>query len=433
MGHCVGIRREDKSIWERRVPLIPDHVPFLKELGIEVVVQPSDTRVFKENEYTSAGATIAEDLSKCPVVFAVKEIPAPFFQKGGTYVFFSHTIKGQPHNMPMLKRLMELGCNLIDYERVVDENDRRLVFFGWHAGVAGMVESLVALGKRLASDGIASPFIALKQPIEYTSIHEARTALEVIRHWIEVDGLPEEIVPLVVGITGYGNVSKGSQEMLDILPTREIKPSELKSVTACSADAKHTVYKVVFKEEDIVVPKRRGDPFALQDYYDHPEKYEGVFETYLQYLSVLVNCIFWTPRYPRLVTKDYLRNKWKGTKLKVIGDISCDIDGSVEATAKVTDPSNPTFVWDPATDKAVDGWEGDGPVIMAIDFLPAELPRDASVYFSNVLKEFVPAITLADYGVEFDHLALPEPIKKAVVLHRGKLTPDYQYLKKSLE
>ena len=121
MGHCVGIRREDKSIWERRVPLIPDHVPFLRELGIDVVVQPSDTRVFKENEYVSAGATIAEDLSKCPVVFAVKEIPSPFFQKGGTYVFFSHTIKGQPHNMPMLKRLMELGCNLIDYERVVDD------------------------------------------------------------------------------------------------------------------------------------------------------------------------------------------------------------------------------------------------------------------------------------------------------------------------
>jgi alpha-aminoadipic semialdehyde synthase len=133
------------------------------------------------------------------------------------------------------------------------------------------------------------------------------------------------------------------------------------------------------------------------------------------------------------VTKEYLRNKWQGTKLRAIGDVSCDIDGSIEATAKVTDPSNPTFVWDPVTGKAVDGWEGSGPVIMAIDFLPAELPRDASVYFSNVLKEFVPAIALADYGVEFEHLALPEPIKKALVLHRGKLTPEYQYLEKFLE
>jgi alpha-aminoadipic semialdehyde synthase len=433
MGHCVGIRREDKSIWERRVPLIPDHVPFLRELGIDVGVQPSDSRVFKENEYVSAGATIAEDLSKCPVVFAVKEIPSPFFQKGGTYVFFSHTIKGQPHNMPMLKRLMELGCNLIDYERVVDDRDRRLVFFGWHAGVAGMVETLAALGKRLASEGIESPFNALKQPIEYTSIHEAKTVLEVIHRWIKVDGLPDALVPFVVGVTGYGNVSKGAQEMLDILPVKEIHPSELKTLNSCSPGAKHTVYKTIFKEEDIVVPRRRDDPFALQDYYDHPEKYEGIFEMYLPYLSVLVNCIFWTPRYPRLVTKEYLRNKWQGTKLRAIGDVSCDIDGSIEATAKVTDPSNPTFVWDPVTGKTVDGWEGNGPVIMAIDFLPAELPRDASVYFSNVLKEFVPAIALADYGVEFEHLALPEPIKKALVLHRGKLTPEYRYLEKFLE
>jgi saccharopine dehydrogenase (NAD+, L-lysine-forming) len=432
MGHCVGIRREDKSIWERRVPLIPDHVPFLRELGIEVVVQPSDTRIFKEKEYVSAGAAIAEDLSRCPVVLAVKEIPAPFFQKGRTYVFFSHTIKGQPQNMPMLKRLMELGCNLIDYERVVDDHNRRLVFFGWHAGVAGMVETLVALGKRLESEGIENPFGALKQPVEYTSIHEAKTVLEVIRHWIEVDGLPDKILPLVVGVTGYGNVSKGAQEMLDILPVKQIHPSELKTISSCSAEAKHKVYKVVFKEEDIVVPKQRDDPFALQDYYDHPEKYEGVFEMYLPYLSVLVNCIFWTPRYPRLVTKEYLRTKWKGTSLRVIGDVSCDIDGSIEGTAKVTDPSNPTFVWDPATGKVVDGCEGNGPVIMAIDFLPAELPRDASVYFSEVLKEFVPAIALADYGVEFEHLALPDPVKKALILHRGKLTPEYQYLEKFL-
>jgi alpha-aminoadipic semialdehyde synthase len=328
---------------------------------------------------------------------------------------------------------MELGCNLIDYERVVDDHNRRLVFFGWHAGVAGMVETLAAYGKRLASEGIASPFQALKQPVEYTSIHEAKTVLEVVRQWIETDGLPEEIVPLVVGVTGYGNVSKGAQEMLDILPVKEVLPSELKTLNSCSPRAKHTVFKVIFKEEDIVVPKRRDDPFALQDYYDHPEKYEGIFEMYLPYLSILVNCIFWTPRYPRLVTKEYLRTKWRGTKLRAIGDISCDIDGSIEATAKVTDPSNPTFVWDPATDKVVDGWEGMGPVIMAIDFLPAELPRDASIYFSNVLKEFVPAIALADYGVEFEHLALPEPVKKALVLHRGKLTPDYRYLEKSLD
>ena len=433
MAHCVGIRREDKSISERRVPITPDQVRVLKDQGIEVVVQPSKIRIFTEKEYLAAGATVSEDLSKCPVVFALKEIPVPVFQKGRAYVFFSHTIKGQPHNMPMLKRMIELGCDLIDYERVVDEKNRRLIFFGWHAGVAGMIESLVALGKRLTSENIRSPFTAVKRPVEYASIHEAMAALEVVGHWIRSEGLPDEIVPLTVGFTGYGNVSQGAQEMLDILPTTEIRPNELKTVTTCRAGAKHTIFKIVFREEDIVVPKHRGGTFVLQDYYDHPEAYEGVFETYLPYLSVLVNCIFWTPRYPRLVTKDYLRNRWKKTPLKVIGDISCDVDGSIEATVKATDPADPVFVWDPNTDRALSGWEGNGPVIMAVDILPSELPRDASVYFSNVLKEFIPAVARADYDVDFEHLALPEPIKKAVILHRGKLTPDYEYMAKFLD
>jgi alpha-aminoadipic semialdehyde synthase len=429
MAYCVGIRREDKSVWERRSPIVPDHVHLLKDQGVDVVVQPSKTRVFTEREFKAAGAEVREDLSGCPVVVAIKEIPPSLFREGGTYVFFSHTIKGQPHNMPMLKRMMELGCTLIDYERVVDEENRRLIFFGWHAGVAGMIETLVALGRRLKSEGIETPFASVKQPVEYASIREIRTVLEVIRDWIRVEGLPESVLPVTVGFAGYGNVSQGAQEMLDILPTTEISPNELKSVTGCSADSRRTIFKTVFREEDMVVPKRRGNPFVLQEYYDHPERYEGVFETYLPYLTVLVNCIFWTPRYPRLVTKDYLKNRWHGTRLKAIGDISCDVDGSIEATTKVTEASSPTFVWDPRTESAVDGWVGEGPVIMAVDILPAELPRDASEYFSNVLKEFVPAIARADYGADFDRLALPDPVKRAVILHRGKLTPDYEYIK----
>ncbi len=433
MAHCVGIRREDKSVSERRVTVTPDDVRILKEQGIEFVVQPSNIRVFSEKEYIAAGATVSEDLSQCPVVFALKEIPSTFFRKGGAYLFFSHTIKGQRHNMPMLKKMMELECDLIDYERVVDEKNRRLVFFGWHAGVAGMIESLVALGKRLRSEHIKSPFEAIKRPVEYSSIREAETALEVVGRWIESEGLPNEVLPLTVGVTGYGNVSQGAQEMLDILPTTEVGPEELKTVTEKTAGAKHTIFKTVFKEEDIVVPKQFGGTFVLQDYYDHPEKYDGIFETYLPYLTVLMNCIFWTPRYPKLVTKDYLRNRWRNTRLKVIGDISCDVDGSIEATVKATDPASPVFVWDPYTDVAVDGWEGNGPVVMAVDILPSELPRDASVYFSNVLKEFIPAIARADYDVDFEHLALPEPIKKAVILHRGKLTSEYEYMAKFLD
>nr|HPM25254.1 hypothetical protein [Phycisphaerae bacterium] len=135
----IGIRREDKSQWEARVPLVPADVRVLiQEHGLAVQVQSSPIRRFAEAEYRAAGATIVDDLRACPIILGVKEIPPRYFEPGKTYVFFSHTIKGQPANMPMLKRLLELGCTLIDYERIVDEHGRRLVFFGRFAGLAGM-------------------------------------------------------------------------------------------------------------------------------------------------------------------------------------------------------------------------------------------------------------------------------------------------------
>ncbi len=432
MTVCVGIRREDKSVWERRVPLIPEHVWDLKEQGVEVKIQPSEIRVFKNREYELAGATVAEDLSSCHAVFAVKEIPSQLFRRGGTYVFFSHVIKGQPHNMPMLKTLMEMECNLIDYETIVDEKGRRLVFFGWHAGVSGMVETLVALGKRLDRKGIKSPFSAIKHPHHYDSIKEMKTALEVVAHWIRTEGLPREIRPLTIGLTGYGNVSRGAQEMLDILPVKEVSPAELKKLTAKTKGAGRNIFKVVFKEEHLVVPKNTGESFVLKDYYDFPEKYVSVFEEYLPSLTVLVNCIYWEAKYPRLVTRKYLKTSWTEDHLLVIGDISCDLNGSIEVVSKVTGPGSPAFVYDPGEDSITDGYEGYGPVIIAVDILPSEIPRDASVYFSNVLKDFIPAVTKADYDVGYDDLDLPGPLKKGMILHRGRLTPRFEYISRFL-
>ncbi|MFN2186083.1 MAG: hypothetical protein ACK2UU_19035, partial [Anaerolineae bacterium] len=140
----IGIRHEDKSEWERRVPVIPEDASELQQLGVQVLVERSPTRAFTEKEFAQAGIETREDLSSCPVIFGIKEIPKDQFEPGKAYMFFAHVIKGQPYNMPMLRRLLELGCTLIDYERVVDESNRRLIFFGWHAGVAGMINTLWA-------------------------------------------------------------------------------------------------------------------------------------------------------------------------------------------------------------------------------------------------------------------------------------------------
>ena len=150
MRLMLGVRREDKNKWEGRVPLIPEHVrKFKEEHGIETIIQPSKILAYADDEFIKAGAIVKEEVSECQIVFAVKEIPIDFFEYGKTYVFFSHTIKGQKHNMPMLKKMMNLGCNLIDYERIVDERGFRLVFFGRFAGLAGMIDTLWSFGKWL--------------------------------------------------------------------------------------------------------------------------------------------------------------------------------------------------------------------------------------------------------------------------------------------
>ena len=434
MVFTIGIRKEDKNQWERRIPLIPKHVKELKEkYGIQTIIQPSKIRAFTEKEYKDAGAIIQDDLSPCSHVFAVKEIPVDFFEPKKTYIFFSHTIKGQKHNMPMLKRILELGCTLIDYERIVDKQGRRLVFFGRFAGIAGMVDTLWAFGQRLKWEGINTPFEEIKQTIHYNGLNEIKQHLSKVGETIENKGLPSIITPLVVGLAGYGNVSRGAQEILSILPVEEVEPQEIKTVYTKPSNT--CLYKVVFKEEHMVEPIEKDTLFDLHEYYTHPERYRSVFEQYLPHLTILMNCIYWDARYPRFVTKASLKkifSKKEKTRLRVIGDISCDINGAVECNVKTTEPGNPVYTYNPLTDEIKDGYEREGVIILAVDNLPCELPRESSTSFSESLWRFVPDIVQADYSVDFKNLNLPPEIKNAVIVYNGRLTPNYQYIAKYL-
>jgi saccharopine dehydrogenase (NAD+, L-lysine-forming) len=429
----IGIRREDKNRWERRVPLIPvDTRELIREHGIEIRLQPSSIRVFSDEEYRREGVIISEDLSSCSVILAVKEIPPSFFQDEKVYVFFSHTIKGQAQNMPLLERMMERRATLIDYEKIVDERGRRLVFFGRQAGQAGMLDILWALGRRLRAEGIETPFISARQTIDYASLVEGREAVQKVGWEIYNRGLDSRLVPLVFGFAGYGHVSQGAQEIFDLLPFEEVAPGGLADLFSKQNYSEKKVYKTVFKEEDMVSPRDPRKSFDLQDYYDHPENYRPVLENFIPYLTVLVNAIYWSPRYPRFVTRAYLKSLFGGTKtprLRVIGDLSCDVNGGIECTARCTNPSEPVFTYDVEKDEAVDGMAGRGPVVMAVDNLPAEISLESSVFFSRILKPFIPALAAADFAADFARLSLPSPLKKAVILLRGELTPDYSYMR----
>ncbi len=426
MNKKIGIRHEDKYLMERRVAITPEHAKkLIKNGGLEIIVEPSDKRIFTENEFQNAGAEINTDLSQAPVIFGVKEMPNAFFEDHKTYVFFSHVIKGQAYNMPMLKAMMDKKCTLIEYEKVEDDQGRRLIFFGRFAGLAGMINSLWSLGQRLDAKGIRNPFSGLKQSHKYSSLDEAKAEIMSVGKEIKENGLPEDLSPLTIGFTGYGNVSKGAQEISDLLPSIEISPAELLKLKGLkNGSSKNHIYKVVFKESDISEPINEESEFELNHYYNHPEAYKNAFEKYVPHLSVLMNCMYWDDKYPRIVTKDFLSelNQKGEIKLTVIGDITCDPDGSIECTHIGTAIEDPVFVYDPNTRKPKMGFKGEGILVMAVDILPSELPKDASEAFGDALFEYVKPIAEADYSQAFESLNLPAPIKRATILHQGKLT-----------
>lgn len=435
MSKFIGIRHEDKYVMERRAPLTPRHVERLvKGKNLDIIVQTSAKRIFTDQEYLDAGARIAGNLNECSVILGVKEMPLSFFEPSKTYVFFSHVIKGQTYNMPMLRKMMELGCNLIDYEKIVDEQGKRLIFFGRYAGLAGMINSLWSLGLRLNEYGYKTPFLRIKQAHTYASLAEAKKVISDVGQEIAEKGMPAELRPFTVGFTGYGNVAQGAQEILGLLPVKEISPDKLLNLKARKKLPDNLVYKVVFREEHLSA-RNDGREFDLHDYYSNPADFHSVFDKYIPHLSILMNCMYWDARYPRLVTKSYLEKAFKAgrPKLTVIGDITCDPDGSIEITHKGTEIEDPVFVYHPSTGSYSMGHTGEGMLVMAVDILPSELPRDSSAGFADALVNFVKPIADCDFTEPFEDLDLPRAIKKALILHNGELTPDFRYLATHLE
>jgi len=432
MNKIIGIRKESKYPNEKRTPLVPDDVNILiKKNNIKFIVQPSEKRIFNETQYEKVGAKISNDLSKCKIIIGIKEIPIQEIQPNKIYIFFSHTIKGQKHNMPMLMRLIDQKCSLIDYERIIDEEGKRLIFFGKYAGNAGLIDTLHGFGLRLNYLNIKNPFSKIKQTKDYNSLEEIKKSISLVGKDILANGIPQEISPLIIGITGYGNVASGVQELLHLLPVKEILPQEIEDTYKIKNN--NIIYKVVFHEKHLYQNINNID-FNLHDFYTNPQNYKSIFYNYLPHISILLNCIYWDSNYPRILPKSIMAKLFTENKLrlKVIGDISCDINGSVETTSKATSIENPFYLYNPLTEETTDGYKGEGILTMAIDILPAELPLEASISFSNILKTFIPYIINANFNDTYENINLPYPIKKALILLNGELTPEYKYMEKFL-
>lgn len=434
MSNIIAIRKENIEPTEQRSPLSPAQIGKLKSQGVQTLLEPWENRRYTANEYTENGALLSTDLSKANVIFGVKEVPVNDLVPGKPHCFFSHTIKGQSYNMPLLQAILDKKVTLMDYEKITDDTGRRLVFFGPYAGIVGAINTLWLLGKRLALEGLETPFNKIRQANSYASLKDAEDALDTLAAEIRTKGLPDKGRPWVVAITGGGTVSGGAQKIIDRLPLKAVSPKVFRRMQADHSFDPTVLYKVVIDCDNFVKPIDPTSVFEWDDYFAHPEKYQADFAGYLPDITALINGIYWERRYPRLITKNDIKQLYGSEQpnLRVISDITCDVQGSIECNLHCTASDNPVYVYLAETDEAVDGIEGWGPVILAVDKLPSELPREATTFFGEALMPYVADLASADFTKPFEALDIPAPMKRAVIAHQGRLTPSFEYLRKFL-
>eukprot|EP01060_Flectonema_neradi_P025934 TRINITY_DN3479_c0_g1_i1.p1 TRINITY_DN3479_c0_g1~~TRINITY_DN3479_c0_g1_i1.p1 ORF type:complete len:962 (+),score=209.17 TRINITY_DN3479_c0_g1_i1:39-2924(+) len=430
----VGIRREDKNEWERRVPLTPKHVKNLVEDGLKVVVQPSSIRAFDDEEYVEAGATIREDLSEASTIVAVKEVPIDCLIPNRTYMMFSHTHKAQPYNMPLLDAMLDMNIRLIDFERI-SGSDGRIVKFGPYAGFAGMIDSLHALGLALLARHFATPFLHISHAKEYRSLETARQDLIELGRLIRKRGLPREIGPLTFVFTGSGSVSQAAQQILHHLPCQYVDANELKRLHEKELFDNKTVYVTIATARDMVEPLDPNTQFDKNDYYANPDKYVPIFhEKVAPYAKVIINGMYWEEKYPRLMTIEQTRHLAKEGRLPtlVLGEITCDPFGSIEYFTKSTSIAHPLYCYDPHSDEAIDieHFKGQGPIVVGVDHLPAEFPMESSEFFGDPLVPLVKAVATSDGTKPLDDQKenLPGVVYNGIIASHGALTPNYEYI-----
>ena len=431
---CLGIVREVYSKWERRAPLCPSHVRELTKDGIKVLVQPSKTRIFSDKEYEDAGAVITNDVSEAQVILGVKQVPVEELLADKTYMFFSHTIKGQIQNMPLLEACLQKNVRLVDYECITKDgksNGKRLIAFGSWAGRAGMINALRGLGERLLALGISSPFLHMGSSYMYSSFEEARRAVLQVGEAIRTHGIAPELAPFVVVFTSNGKASRGAQEVFELLPHQWVHASEL----AHLPPDRGKLFGCVVTAQDTA--KHREDaPFDRQEYYQHgAARYESAFHRDIApYASTIVNCTYWDDRYPRLLTKQDMQvlHAEGNTKLLAVADISCDVRGSVEMLERTSTIERPFYRYSVANQRVEDDLDGDGVLMMGVDILPSELPREASRHFGDLLTSMVRPLLQASPDATMQELdqTLTRELLGAVITNKGSMTPRFAYIMK---
>ncbi|UZH56036.1 alanine dehydrogenase [Salinimicrobium tongyeongense] len=388
--------KERKTPPDRRVVFSPEELrEAVKQFpDASFKIESSDIRIFSDEEYRQAGFEVVEDISGCDVMLGVKEVPLPHLIAGKKYFFFSHTIKKQPYNRDLLREILKKNIELYDHEVIINETGGRLIGFGRYAGIVGAYNGFRGIG--------------LKNGIFELPKAENLPHLNAIQQELDKISIP----PLKIVLSGSGKVSQGAREILDHLKIQKVEVDEF-----LNTEFDHPVYCQV----DVLDYNKRkdGSRGSNRDFYDHPELYEGNFRRFAKAADFFIAGHFYGEGAPVFFTAEDAKSP--DFRIKYISDISCDIAGPVASTIRPSTIAEPFYGYDAQEEREVDFRSEHAILVMAVDNLPCELPRDASEGFGQMfLENVLPAFFNGDKdGI----------LQRAQMTKNGSLTPRFSYLK----
>jgi alanine dehydrogenase len=391
----IGLIREGKVPADNRVALTPAQCKWMSknQPDVKIIVQHSDSRCFSDREYSMAGAEVKEDISECDILLGIKEIPLHMLIEGKTYLFFSHTKKLQPYNQKLLKEIIAKKITLIDYECLEHEDGKRIIGFGFFAGVVGAHNGMMAFGRRTGN-------------FHLDRVNSTKNFQDLIHSYF---GL--RLPPIKIAVTGSGRVAHGVVEVMNLLEIHEVEPAEfLKNKYS------YPVY-VDLKGSDLYAHKKDGS-YSRAEFHKHPEEYDCIFRKYIPQTDILMNGIYWDKHIPRLFENEDVKDP--SFNIQTIADITDDMHGSIPCNLGDSTIEDPVYGVDKKTLLKTAPYLPGSVDIMAVGNLPNELPRDASRYFGeqlikHVLKDLIEGKS--------------KIIDKATIVREGKLTEHFNYMR----
>ena len=395
-----AVIQERKSPPDRRVVLDPKSCKNLLSTfpSAELIIESSPIRAFSDMDYSSAGLEVVADVSAAEVLIGVKEVPIEALIPNKSYFFFSHTIKKQPYNRKLLQAILDKNITLYDHETLVNESNHRLIGFGYYAGVVGAYNGLRALGLKLNCFELPKA----------TDLND-RAALNA-----QLDLLTIPNVKIV--LTGSGRVGQGAKEILDHLNIKKVSVDQF---------INNSFKEAVYVQLDVLDYCKRKDGTTLgkKDFFNYPEAYQSTFDRFTSVADFFIAGHFYGKGAPAFFTREQAKSP--RFNLKVVADISCDIDGPVACTIRPSTIDKPIYGYDAETETEVNFSNASAIAVMAVDNLPCELPKDASEGFGHTFVEkIIPAFFNQDaFGV----------LKRSKMTENGQLTNAFSYLQAYIE